>query len=109
MSDMSTWGEGKGAGAVMLTGGGRFWSNGLDYGSAMKNPRFFEGQLGDQSTKDMKRVVALSCDSRCPAIGWCGCTRDNGIEAGLEQLRRGPCCQIDTSYWVKGVLRGTRG
>lgn len=43
MSDPKTWGEGKGAGAVVITGEGKFWSNGLDYGSATLNKRFFEG------------------------------------------------------------------
>lgn len=30
-------------GAVIITGQGKFFSNGLDYESAMKNRRFFEG------------------------------------------------------------------
>lgn len=36
--------SGNGAGALIITGSGRFFSNGLDYGSAMKNKRFFEGE-----------------------------------------------------------------
>jgi len=47
MSDPKTWGEGKGAGAVVLTGEGKFWSNGLDYENATKNKRFFEGESID--------------------------------------------------------------
>lgn len=33
-----------GAGALILTGSGRFFSNGLDYSSAMKNRNFFPGE-----------------------------------------------------------------
>jgi hypothetical protein len=44
MSDPKTFGEHKGAGALVLTGSGRFFSNGLDYAKAMANPRFFEGE-----------------------------------------------------------------
>jgi enoyl-CoA hydratase/carnithine racemase len=46
MSDPKKFGDHKGAGAVILTGSGRFFSNGLDYPSATKNRRFFEGESG---------------------------------------------------------------
>ena len=42
-SSSDKWGEDKGAGAVILTGGdGRFFSNGLDFANSMKIERFFE-------------------------------------------------------------------
>lgn len=44
MSDPKTFGEHKGAGAVVLTGSDRFFSNGLDYLKSLTNPRFFEGE-----------------------------------------------------------------
>lgn len=44
MSDPKTFGEHKGAGAVVLTGADRFFSNGLDYLKSLTNPRFFEGE-----------------------------------------------------------------
>lgn len=43
MSDPKTFGEHKGAGAVIITGQDRFFSNGLDYSNAMANKYFFEG------------------------------------------------------------------
>jgi len=46
MSDPNTFGEHKGAGAVILTGQDKFFSNGLDYAKAMSNKRFFEGEWG---------------------------------------------------------------
>ena len=42
LSDPNTFGEHKGAGALIITGHDRFFSNGLDYPSATKNQRFFE-------------------------------------------------------------------
>lgn len=45
MSDPGTFGEHKGAGAVIITGTDRFFSNGLDYSKAMANKHFFEGKL----------------------------------------------------------------
>ena len=49
LSDQKSWGENKGAGAVIITGHERFFSNGLDYTNANRDPRFFEGMCHDRS------------------------------------------------------------
>lgn len=47
MSDPKTFGEHRGAGALILTGSERFFSNGLDYQKSMENRFFFEGESSD--------------------------------------------------------------
>lgn len=44
MSDPNTFGKYKGAGAVILTGQDKFFSNGLDFAKASLDKRFFEGK-----------------------------------------------------------------